>query len=453
MQENLWANKKEDFMKKNILVSLIVLVSQMGFAESLTLAKIWTQINGDSNAQEASKLQLASINEAKNRSERHWLPRIYLGAQTYQTNDPGASFFGLLSQRSLLQSDFNPDFMNHPEVKTYTKGTVGIDLPLYEGGMKSSQVDLYSNLARAQENTTSQVQLEQFAQVTLSYATIAILTEQKNKISELSTQIEKLLKNYQLGNKSNPVGYSGLLGMKSLTNRLIGLTQQYDAQIKSYYAMFKEYGVKNENWSPVITTSTQFVEKYLMSKNISKNSSYKVESMKSNAQASEEAAQMEKSRFLPRLGAFAESQVFKSDRNTADSYIAGLYLQWNLFDSASYGTLKEAHLKANAVRKSSDALEQQERAEKLALSEALKAYEQNIQLLNESYKLLLEQSKITETLFKNGSINALQFVEVLSRRADLITQQGDAEVGFVKTATQIITKQNFNLTEQLSTQN
>jgi outer membrane protein TolC len=431
-------------MNKNILLSLTLLTSQISFAKNMTLSEAWSQINSKSKVIQASNLQLESLKESKARAQRHWLPRVYLGAQAYQTNDPGASFFGLLSQRSLLNSDFNPDLINHPDTKTYTKGTLGIDLPIYEGGMKSSQVDLYNNLAKAQEHSTSQVQLEQFSQVALSYASIAVLNEQKNKISELSTQIEKLLKNYQLGNKSNPVGYSGLLGMKSVTNRLIGLKQQYDAQIKAYYEMFKEYGLKDENWSPVMTSSTEFVEKYLIGKN-STESSFKVQSMKSNVSASEEAALMEKARFLPRIGAFAETQAFKGDRDTADSYVAGLYLQWNLFDAASYGTLKEARLKADSNRKYSESLDQQERAEKLALTESLKAYQQNIQLLNDSYKLLIEQSKITETLFKNGSINALQFVEVLSRRADLITQQGEAEIGLVKTATQMITKQNFKI--------
>jgi outer membrane protein TolC len=431
-------------MKRIILLSLILTLPQISLAENLSFSKVWSQINAESKAVQASHLQLESLNESKARAQRHWLPRIYLGAQTYQTNDPGASFFGLLSQRSLLQSDFNPDLINHPDTKTYTKGTLGIDLPLYEGGMKSSQVDLYNNLAKAQEYSTSQVQLEQFSEVALSYASIAVLNEQKNKISELSIQIEKLLKNYQLGNRSNPVGYSGLLGMKSVQNRLMGLKQQYDAQIKAYYAMFKEYGVKDDNWSPVMTSSTEFVEKYLIRKN-SSESSYKVQSIKSNTQASEEAALMEKAHFLPRVGAFAETQAFKSDRDTADSYIAGLYLQWNLFDAASFGTLKEARLKADSTRKFSEALDQQERAEKLALNESLKAYQQNIQLLNDSYKLMIEQTKMTETLFKNGSINALQFVEVLSRRADLITQQGEAEIGLVKAATQMITKQNFNV--------
>lgn len=431
-------------MNKNILLSISLLLGQTSFAETLTLSKVWSQINSESKAVQASNLQLESLNESKARAQRHWLPRIYLGAQTYQTNDSGASFFGLLSQRSLLQSDFNPDLINHPETKTYTKGTLGIDLPIYEGGMKSSQVDLYNHMAKAQEHSTSQVQIEQFSQVALSYASIAILNEQKNKISGLSAQIEKLLKNYQLGNKSNPVGYSGLLGMKSVQNRLTGLKQQYDAQIKAYYGMLKEFGLKAENWSPVAISTPDFVEKYLIEKNGSEPS-HNVQSMKSKATASEEAAQMEKARFLPKVGAFAETQSFKGDRDTADSYVAGLYLQWNLFDSASFGTLKESQLKANANQKHSEALDQQERAEKLALTESLKAYQQNIQLLNDSDRLLIEQSKITETLFKNGSINALQFVEVLSRRADLITQQGEAEIGLVKAATQMISKQNFNV--------
>jgi outer membrane protein TolC len=441
-------------MKTNKLIGSIIIASQICFvlpvfAENLDLSKVWSQINTNSAAQESSRLQTESLSESESRSNRHWLPRIYVGALTYQTNDPGTSFFGLLSQRSLLQSDFNPDAINHPDSKGYTKGALGIDLPLYEGGMKSSQSDLYTNLKQAQENTTSQVQIEQFAQVSLSYASIAILKNQNEKINILNTQIESLLKNYQLGSKSNPVGYSGLLGMKSLLNRLTGLKQQLEAQIKSNYIILKELGLKNENWSPVKMSAVQFVEKYLATKDTNLPS-YKILSMKKSVAASEDAAQMEKARYLPRLGAFAESQIFNGDRDTSNSYIAGLYLQWNLFDPSSFGTTKEARLKSDSLRKGTEALEQQERAEKFALTEAMNAYQKNIILLDDSYKILLEQSKITQTLFKNGSINALQFVEVLSRRADLIAQQSEAEIGLVKSATQNMTKKNFNLTQTLA---
>ena len=103
-----------------------------------------------------------------------------------------------------------------------------------------------------------------------------------------------------------------------------------------------------------------------------------------------------------------------------------------------------------SAAKYSEASEQQERAERAALSESIKSLRQNIDLLNDSHKLLVEQSKMTETLFKNGSINALQIVEILSRRTDLIAQQGEAELSLIKAGSQIVTKQNFDIAKQLS---
>ncbi|OFZ30070.1 MAG: hypothetical protein A2622_09455 [Bdellovibrionales bacterium RIFCSPHIGHO2_01_FULL_40_29] len=413
----------------------------------LSFASVWNKINQDSAAQESSRLQTESLTESQKKASHHWLPKIYIDAKTYQTNAPGASFFGLLEQRAVQASDFNPDLINQPEAKSYARGALGIDLPLYEGGMKSSQVDLFKHSVAAQKNATSQVQIEQYSSVGLSYGSISVLEQQKNKLQALSSEVSRMIKGYQLGSKSNPVGYSGLLGMKSLANRLSGLISQHEAQSRSYYAALSEMGLKDQQWSPEIIDSSLFVSRYFPVSDQPEaiSSSYKIESAKENVKASAEMANMEKAKFLPRVGAFAETAVFNGSRDTANAYTAGLYLQWNLFDPSAYGSLKEAKLKSMSATKYSEALDQQERAERSALSEQFKSLKQNIDLLNDSYKLLAEQSKMTETLFKNGSINALQIVEILSRRADLISQQGEAELGLIKTASQIVTKQKFDV--------
>ncbi|MFZ3229615.1 MAG: TolC family protein [Pseudobdellovibrio sp.] len=431
---------------KTLFISLIIFsISNVSFAETLSFPMVWKQINSDSVAQESSRLQTESLNASKERTERHWFPKVYLDIKGYQTNDPGSSFFALLEQRSLQQNDFNPDAINHPNTNFYTRGALGLDLALFEGGANTSHVDLLKYAVQAQENTTSQIQVDQYSQIGFSYGSIGILTKQITKIHDLSSVIERFLKNYQLGNKSNPVGYSGLLGMKSLANRLTGLMSQYQAQSKSYYAVINELGLKNSNWTPEDQNTLHFVERYFLIKNITTDSnvSYKVQSLKDNIKVSEQTAQMEKARFLPKVGAFAEGYQFNGNRTAANGYMAGVYLQWNLFNPADYGLFKEAKLKSLAVSKSAEAFEQQERAEKLALLESIKSLQENITLLNDSYTILLEQSKITETLFKNGSINALQIVEILSRRTDLIVQQAEAELGLVKVATQVITKQKF----------
>jgi hypothetical protein len=285
--------------------------------------------------------------------------------------------------------------------------------------------------------------------VGLSYGTIAILEKQKNKLQDLNSEISRMLKGYQLGSKSNPVGYSGLLGMKSLANRLNGILNQYEAQVRSHYAGLKEFGLNDSQWTPETIDSSNFVNRFFPIRGDS-SPSYKMESAKENVKASEQIAKMEKAKFLPKVGAFAEGAIFDGTRSSATNYSAGLYLQWSLFNPTNFGSIKEAKLKALAAAKYSEASEQQERAEKAALIENMKSLRENLVLLDDSYKILVEQSKITRTLFRNGSINALQIVEILNRRTDLILQQSDAELGLINIASQIVTKEKFNISQQLN---
>lgn len=427
---------------------MFLAVSGLAVAKSLAFEEAWKIINEGSAAQESSRLQGEAYAEAHARAARHWLPRLYIDAKSYQTDDPGNSFFGLLEQRALQASDFNPDSVNHPDSHLYTRGALGVDLPLFEGGMKSSQVDMYQHLSRAQEKATSQVQIEQYAQVGLSYGSLSVIEQQKNKLQVLNEEIERMIKGYQLGNKSNPVGYSGLLGMRSLANRLNGLIKQYEAQSKSHFVALNEMGLKGGDWSPVAIDSSEFVKKYLAT-SVASEASYKIETSLENVKASEKMASMERAKFLPRVGAFAESYVFTGSRNSANGYSAGLYLQWSLYDPANYGSRREALLKAKSAAKFAEASGERERAEREALIETIKSLNENINLLNDSYKILLEQSKMTATLFRNGSINALQIVEIVNRRADLIIQQGEAELGLLKASSELITKQKFDIAAQL----
>jgi hypothetical protein len=435
----------------NLIIAIVLMTASIASGETerpkLSFLAAWTKINGDSAAQDASRLQTESLIESENRAGNHWLPKVYLDAKTYQTNDPGASFFGLLQQRSLKQLDFNPDSINHPDSQLYTRGALGLDLGLYEGGMKSSQTDLYRHSVASQKSTTSQIQIEQYSAVGLSYGSIAVIAQQTDRLQTLSTEVARMIKGYQLGNKSNPVGYSGLLGMKSLANRISGLINQYEAQGRAYYGALREMGLKDENWSAEPINSGAFIDRYFTSPSIKENqlSSYKIDSSRETALAAEEVANMEKARFRPRIGAFAETFVFNGNRDSATGSTAGLYLQWSLFDPADYGGLSIAKLRARAAAKATEAADQQERAERIATVEQIKSLRQIISLLEDSQQLLSEQSRMTGTLFRNGSINALQLVELLNRRADLIAQQTEAELGLVKAGAQLVTKQKFEI--------
>jgi hypothetical protein len=430
-----------------LLVSLLAAFSTSTNAETLSFQDIWKQIAEKSPAQEAAKLKTLSTEEGLSRAERHWLPKLYLDARSYSTNDPSSAFVGLLEQRKVETADFNPDALNHPDAQSFTRGAVGIDLPLYEGGMKQAQVFMYDHLLSAQKLGKSQIEVEQYAQSASAYATIALIEKQKAKLTELSDAIAKLMKSYQLGQKTNPVGYSGLLGMRSLANRITGLIEHLGAQKRSYFAMLKELGVRDENWAPQTVDAREFADRFL---NSNKSESYTSMAGAENAQASFQAAKMERARYLPKVGAFAESYMFSGNRDTANGYTAGLYLQWSLFDPADFGKYKQAKLSSLAGQKFVEASSQEENAERQRLMESKQALRSNLSLLDESDKLLSEQTRVSSTLFKNGSINVLQFVEILNRRTDLIAQQTEAEMNLVKTAAALTTKTKFEIPENIN---
>lgn len=450
------------FNKKiKVLLGVVILqTATISWAQSqqkvstLPLEKVWVQIHGESPMQKSAQLQVESFEASKDRASLHWLPRLYLDAKHYQTNEAGSQFFGLLQQRSLENTDFNANDINHPKITWSTRAALGVDWALYEGGMKSAQSSMYTEMSQAQKKASSQLALEQYAQVAQFYGSIGLIQQQKQKISDLLKVIERLTKSYQIGQRSNPVGYSGLLGLKSLSNRLMGLLSQYEAQQNSYHASLKEMGLKEDLWAPQFADVISYVDNkmnYVCSPGVSceaqlsQSKSLKVKSFEQNAAASEFAAQMEKARYLPRLGAFAESSLFKSERDTSDSYIVGLYLQWNLYNPNELGLSKEAQIKAAANTQQVKALDQQERAERASLLQAIQALKSNLTLLNESQKLMTEQIQVTETLFKNGSVNALQFVEVLSRRADLLTSQSDAGMDLMQKSASLLTKSAWDI--------
>lgn len=431
----------------SIVFFQVVMLSVGARAETVPFDKVWSSIAQNSPGLKAADLQTQAAAEAKDRAGRHWLPRLYIDAKAYQTNAPGQSFFGLLEQRSLRQSDFNPDYINNPDSETFTRGALGVDLPLYEGGLKSAQVGLQNHLHQSQAKEATGAKVEQYSQAANAYGTIGLLEKQRQKLLGLKQVIERLLKNYQIGVKSNPVGYSGLLGLKSLANRAQGVLVQYEAQLEAAHLNLKELGFAIANWSPQEYETVTFVEKYLNSQNI--EPSFQTESLKEKYLIAQEVVRMEKARYLPRVGAFAESYIFNGRRDSANGYTAGLYLQWNLFNSSDYGIHKEAQIKSMAAQKYSEAMEQKERAEKMSLDQTIGALKSNIRLLDDSQNILHEQSQVTEALFKNGSINALQFVEVLNRRVDLIVSQTEVGLSLLQASSQKVLKTRFELPQEL----
>lgn len=461
-----------------LLTSLVVPISFLNAQQTYTFSEIWKLTKKNSPSQKAVLYEEKAIQSGKNKAQRHWLPKVYLNGRSFVTNDPATVFFSNLGQRSVTESDFAtksmrervsnfidlnnnpytnintnninlfaPDTLNNPGTGTFHRGTLGLDLPLYEGGAKSEAVKAQENALKAKSFEREFTTLNEYGKTAINYGEFMISEDLEKVLKKLKNSVNSILRGYQVGAASNPVGYSGLLGLKTLRNRVDGLIKENDSRKDGVREVIHlNAGSLSENWKPEKKSIVGFANQNLQveKQNLGKESSSYTKAMVAAAEASENQAEAEKAKFLPRMGVFTEGNLYGGSRSTASSYTAGFYVQMNLFSPSDYGSLEEARMKSKAARARAEEAKRKEESQIAILLKASSALEKNIRLMEDSSDLMDKQIITARKLFRNGSINALQMTEVLSRRVDLIVAKANAEREYLKVRAGLLSFSNKN---------
>jgi outer membrane protein TolC len=222
-----------------------------------------------------------------------------------------------------------------------------------------------------------------------------------------------------------------LLGLKGVGNRIEGMLYEYDLKISSSKKWINTKTQTQENWTPDLSQKL----KDFLTQNLSQSSTASYSSMmlaqELKVQTLEDAKNMEKSRYLPRVGLFAQNNIYSGDRDTASAQAYGLYLVWDMFNSDSYGRVGEANAKAMAGQAKLEAGKQEEKIILDQLLESKATLEKSLTLLENSDNLLQEQTQNAMKLFRSGMLSALQLAEVINRRVDLIDNKNKAEAQYL----------------------
>ncbi|NUM87822.1 MAG: TolC family protein [Bdellovibrionales bacterium] len=423
------------------VLAALILAHAPVHAAGVSFQDVWRTVSDRSHAGAAATARAEAAQVASSRASRHWLPRIWLGAQAVRTDEAGQNFFGLMGQRSVTAADFSPDQLNRPGTQTFTRGAVGLDLPLWEGGGGVARAEGSERVQKAVEAEASAARARQFAEVARSYGALLALREESAELQDLHRSVTGVIARYAVGSRSNPVGYSGLLGLRTLSNRLEGLLAENSSRGAGHLAALAEMGMGTTDWEPVRQGVSDFAATWFPAGNEGESPALAAE--RARAEAARSLVAMERSKFLPRLGLFAEQSVVSGRRDTENARAIGAYLSWNLFHPTEIGAVKEARLLASAAEHSAQARAESERAERKSLTAGAGALRKNLALVEESLRLLTEQTRTAEGLFRNGSINALQLVEALSRRADLIVSATEARLALLRTESERALKENF----------
>jgi outer membrane protein TolC len=408
-------------------------------SSTYSFAQVWRFAKARSPEINAAdhELRAAKINET--RQARHWYPRVFAEGRAFSTNDPALTFMSLLGQRQIAAPDFAAGALNQPGSGVFERGTLGFDLPLFEGGAKMASADAATHAAEASSYGRSSVQGKQYAEIATAYVSLLVLESQRRELSQLADGVEDTLSRYKIGERSNPVGYSGLLGLKNLKNRIQGLLIENDAKRAELRDRVRVVASElPSDWSPVSEDLRAFVEKHMPSKDgAGRSASEKAAYAAAEAMGKMKSA--ERAKFLPKVGLFGTGDLYGGSRSTATSYTAGAYVQWDLFSAIHFGAMGQAQHQAAAALARADGESQRSELARSGARHAIGSLEKNLTLMDESAKLLQEQTATARGLFRNGSITALQLVEVLARRADLLTSRADAQLGLIQARATLFT--------------
>ena len=147
--------------------------------------------------------------------------------------------------------------------------------------------------------------------------------------------------------------------------------------------------------------------------------------------------EMEKARHLPRVGLFAQSNIYSGDRDTANAQAYGIYFAWDIFNSDSHGRVGEASAKFRAGEAKIQAEKQEEKIILEQMLASKNTLEKSLALLEDTDKILKEQTLNAMKLFRSGLLNALQLAEVINRRVDLIENKNKVENQYLDVYTRI----------------
>lgn len=440
-------------MKKYQLWLLLVVTlfySKVVTAEQISLKQVITEILQNSKVKKANEYRVKAATAEANRAANHWLPNLYLDNSIYQTNDAAKILMGNLGQKSVTQNDFAPDTINTTTTKRYSRVALGINLPLFQGGAGVAYAKAAKHLELAKKYVLSQTELAEYSKVAITYISIVSLEQQKKKLQLLKTKVDHFVKQYAIGEKGNPLGYSGLLGLQVLQHKITALLVDNDSKAKLLYTLLAQFGFTREkNWQVEHFSVSDYINKYL-NYEVSNKNSFTINAKEEKVTAVKYQEKINKAKFLPTIKAFAENSIFTGARASKTGYTVGLNISWNLFDFSTYNTQTIVKNNYKSAKYAWLNQQQQENTEIARLKAQLQSLTTKLTLAKQSEQLMAENIGVSENMFKDGAINSQMLAAAIIQYLDTFVFLYNTELQLIDTFANKLTMQPIKVSKILA---
>lgn len=434
--------------QKTLLITGAILITAFGFSQdTLSISKVdlFKKVS-DKNLQ----IQIANKNLQSAQADYHqsralYLPNITASATAMVTTNPLMAFGSKLNQEILTPSDFNPALLNDP-AKTQNFATkIEVQQPLinfdgiYQRQAAKAKMDAFQLQS---ERTAEYLKLEvskAYMQLQLAYKAVSVL----GKANQTGMANLKLVENYF---KQGMLQKTDLLNVQVRVNEIANQLQYAKSNVKNasdYLAFLLNEDVKGGIYKPAEELEST-VDIMSFDASIS-NTRKDILAMDKSSEAYNKMMQSSKMTFLPRLNAFGSYELY--DRNlfatSANGYLIGAQLSWNLFDGyKSVGKYEKAKAEAQKADAEKEQYIAQSQLELNKTIRQLKDVENKVSLS----QLALEQSqevyRIRQNRFGQGlekTTDLLQSeTQMIQKELELL--QSVFEYNFTKQYLQFLTK-------------
>ncbi|MBX7059155.1 MAG: TolC family protein [Leptospirales bacterium] len=443
-----------------------------GGGEALSFETLAALVEQNSLRLQSARGEEEAARLARDRLARHWLPRLYIDSRLYRTNDALASFGARLQERQVESADLSlpatpleiyqnsanflrPDTLNHPAPSSHGTAGAGIEWRFYEGGASDAAARAAQQQALARMLDRRQTALAEYAGAAIAYSELLSVDRENGGVLELRSASARILRGYQLGAASNPVGRAGLLALQAHDNRLQARLLEHEALRKSAReSLAVAAGDLPSGWALRSENPMDFADRCFPQDIVEaeETPSLALQSALANADAARAQAEGSENVLRPQAGVFGEARYNAGARGAADSYQFGLYFKMNLYSPVESGLSAEARARADAAETRARDAARREAAQRRSYRESLVALRKGLLLIQENQRLLAQQSLTALRLYRDGAITALQLADAHSRRADVLFEQARVEREYVRLRAALYLLNGANISQRQESQ-
>lgn len=412
-----------------IALASITTTTQAQTTQLLTLEAATSQALSNNKTVQLAKMDETIAAANYQQTEAIYLPQVGLSYTAFSTNNPLNAFGFKLQQKSIAQSDFNPDLLNHPNATPDFTTKLEVQQPLInmdavylrKGAAKQIEVYQYKT-QRTSEYISFEVQ-KAYLQLQLAYDAVAVIEEALTTTKAVYT----FSNNYF---KQGLVQQSDVLNVQvqvaSLENNLakaksnIGNASDYLSALMGQ-PLGKIYTVTKTSFTTITKDSIAATRADFMA-------------MQKAIDASSLMIQSSKMSYLPKLNAFGSYQLNDSRMLGfgAGAYLVGAQVSWHIFQgNKTKNTIASQTLERN----------------KLAAQLAQQKEQSNVELSKAKRDIADAQTEIARQ--KIAVEQATEALRILQNRY----QQGLVNTTDVMMATTQLSQQKFGLAQAIFHQN